>query len=178
MNVYLMEAQFFQMVGPTCSSQSGFGASSSGSDLPPPPPPRTIVEAFMAAQTRVLCQILQTQQQLAQRLQHQPPHGANPDGPSLVAQTMSSIGKDPEKTRPYESCSPRVPTQAEIDTIVGANEILEEQNAVLSQIVDNILQDCYQGISQSSLTDGLSQALFTSMVEQARLCNLLVDRMN
>jgi hypothetical protein len=91
---------------------------------------------------------------------------------------MSSIGKDPEKTRPYESCSPRVPTQAEIDTIVGANEILEEQNAVLSQIVDNILQDCYQGISQSSLTDGLSQALFTSMVEQARLCNLLVDSMN
>jgi hypothetical protein len=38
MNVYLMEAQIFQMVGPTRSSLSGFGASSSGSDLPPPPP--------------------------------------------------------------------------------------------------------------------------------------------
>jgi hypothetical protein len=86
------------MVGPTCSSLSGFGASSRGSDLPPPPPPpRTIVEAFMAAQMGVLCQILQAQQQLAQRLQQQPPHGANPDGPNLVTQTRNSAGKDPEK---------------------------------------------------------------------------------
>jgi hypothetical protein len=49
---------------------------------------------------------------------------------------------------------------------------------VLSQIVDNILQDRYQGISQTSLTDSLSQALIMYMVEQARLCNLLVDHMN
>jgi hypothetical protein len=41
--------------------------------------------------------------------------------------------------------------------------------------MDNILQDRYQGLSQTSLTGGLSQALFTSVVEQARLCNLLVD---
>jgi hypothetical protein len=47
MNVYLMKAQFFQMVGPTCSSPEGFGVSSSGSDVPPLPP-RTMVEAFMA----------------------------------------------------------------------------------------------------------------------------------
>jgi hypothetical protein len=52
-----------------------------------------------------------------------------------------------------------VPTQADIDTIAGAIEMLEEQNAVVSQIMDNILQDRYQGISQTSLTDGLSQAL-------------------
>jgi hypothetical protein len=91
---------------------------------------------------------------------------------------MTFTGKDPVKTRPYESYSPRVPTQADIDTIVGAIEMLKEQNAVLSQIVDNILQDCYQEISQTSLTDGLSQALFTSMVEQARLCKLLVDHRN
>jgi hypothetical protein len=58
MNVCLMEAPLFQMVGPTCSSPDGFGVSSSGSDLPPPPPPRTIVEAFMAAQKGILCQIL------------------------------------------------------------------------------------------------------------------------
>jgi hypothetical protein len=62
MNVYLMETQFFLMVGPTCSSSSGFGVSSSGSDLSPPPPPRKIIEAFMATQTGVLSQILQTQQ--------------------------------------------------------------------------------------------------------------------
>jgi hypothetical protein len=43
--------------------------------------------------------------------------------------------------------------------------------------VDNILQDRCQELSQTSLTDGLSQALFTSVVEQARLCNLLADHM-
>jgi hypothetical protein len=90
---------------------------------------------------------------------------------------MISTGKDPEKPQPYESFSPRVPTQGDIDTIAGAIEMLEEHNSVLSHIVDNILQDHYQGLSQTSLTDGLSQALFTSVVEQARLCNLLADHM-
>jgi hypothetical protein len=169
MNMYLMEAQFFQMV---CSSPVGFGASGRGSDLPPPP--MTRVEAFMAAQKGMLCQILQTQQ-LVQMLQQQPPLSANPDGPKLVAQTMSSTGKDPKKPQHYESFSPRVPTQGDIDTIAGAIEMLEEQNSVLSRIVDNILQDHYQGLSPTSLTDGLSQALFTSVVKQARICNLLVD---
>jgi hypothetical protein len=56
--------------------------------------------------------------------------------------------------------------------------MFEEQNSVLSHIVDNILQDCYKELSQTSLTDGLSQALITTMIEQARLCNLLVDHMN
>jgi hypothetical protein len=55
--------------------------------------------------------------------------------------------------------------------------MLEEQNSVLSHIVDNILRDHSQGLSQTSLTNGLSQALFTSVVEQARLCNLLADHM-
>jgi hypothetical protein len=138
MNMYLMKAQFFQMVGPTCSSPNGFGVSNSGSDVPPLPP-RTMIEAFMAAQKGMLCQILQTQQQLVQMLQQQPPLGANPDGPNLVAQIMNSTGKDPEKLQPYASCSPRVPTQGDMDTIVGAIEMLEEQNSVLSHIVDNIL---------------------------------------
>jgi hypothetical protein len=52
---------------------------------------------------------------------------------------MSSARKDPEKPRPYESCSPRVPTQGDIDTIAKAIEMLEEQNVMLSQIMDNIL---------------------------------------
>jgi hypothetical protein len=90
---------------------------------------------------------------------------------------MNSTGKDLEKPQPYASCSPRAPTQGDIDTIAGAIEMLEEHNSVLSHIVDNILQDHYQGLSQTSLTDGLSQALFTSVVEQARLCNLLADHM-
>jgi hypothetical protein len=131
----------------------------------------------MASQKGMLCQILQTQQQLVQMLQQQPPLGANLDGPSLVAQTMNSTGKDPEKPQPYASFSPRAPTHGDIDTITDAIKMLEEQNLVLGHIVDNILQDCYQGLPQTSLMDGLSQALFTSMVEQARLCNLLVDHM-
>jgi hypothetical protein len=95
-------------------------------------------------------------------LQQQPPHDANPDGLNLVAQTMNSTKKDPAKPKPYESCSPRVPTQGDVDTTPnGAIEMLEEQNLVLSHMVDNILQDRYQGLSQTSLTEGLSQALFT-----------------
>jgi hypothetical protein len=136
-----------------------------------------MVEAFMAAQKGMLCQILQTQQQLVQMLQQQPPLGANPDGPNLVAQIMNSTEKDPVKPKPFESCSPRVPTQGAIDTIAGAIEMLEEQNSVLSHIVDNILQDRYQELSQTSLTNGLSQALFMSVVEQAHLCNVLADHM-
>jgi hypothetical protein len=90
---------------------------------------------------------------------------------------MNSTGKDLEKPQPFEYCSHQVPTQGDIDTITGAIEMLEEQNSVLSHIVDNILQDRYQVLSQTSLTDGLSQTLFTSVVEQARLCNLLADHM-
>jgi hypothetical protein len=136
-----------------------------------------MVEAFLPAQKGMLCQTLQTQQQLVQMLQQQLPLSANPDGPKLVAQTMISTGKDPGKTQPYESFSPRVPTQGDIDTSADAIKMLEEQNLVLGRIVDNILQDCYQGLSQTSLTDGLSQLLFTSVVEQAHICNLLVDHM-
>jgi hypothetical protein len=44
-----------------------------------------MVDAFMAAQKGMLCQILETQQQLAQMLQQQSPLGANPDGSNLVA---------------------------------------------------------------------------------------------
>jgi hypothetical protein len=139
-----------------------------------------MVEAFMAAQKGMLCQILQTQQQAAARPEAAiaTSFGANPAGPNLVAQTIISARKDPERPQPYESCSPRVPTQGDIDTIAGAIEVLEERNSVLSHIVDNILQDRYQGLSPTSLTDGLFQELFTSVVEQARLCNLLVDHMN
>jgi hypothetical protein len=73
---------------------------------------------------------------------------------------MNSAGEDPEKPRSYESSSPQVPAQDDIDTIVGAIEMLEEQNSVLSQIVDNILQDRHQGLSQTSLTDGFSSVIY------------------
>jgi hypothetical protein len=49
----------FQMVGPTRSSTNRFGVT--GSSELPPPPPMMPSEAFMATQTEVLHQILQTQ---------------------------------------------------------------------------------------------------------------------
>jgi hypothetical protein len=41
-------------------------------------------EAFMAMQTEVLRQILQTQQQITQQMNRGTPHGANHDGPNQV----------------------------------------------------------------------------------------------
>jgi hypothetical protein len=81
------------MVGPTGSSPNGFGASSSG-ELPPPPP-MTLSEAFMATQTEVLHQILQTQQQIAQQLNQRPPHGANHEVPNQVTAYTQFIGMKP-----------------------------------------------------------------------------------
>jgi hypothetical protein len=73
------ENSTFQMILLTRSTPNGFDTSGSG-DLPPPPP-MTPVETFMATQTEVLCQILQTQQQIAQQMHQRPPMGANHDGP-------------------------------------------------------------------------------------------------
>jgi hypothetical protein len=41
-------------------------------------------EAFMATQTKVLHQMLKTQQQIAQQMNRGPPHGANHEGPNQV----------------------------------------------------------------------------------------------
>jgi hypothetical protein len=49
---------------------------------------------------------------------------------------------------------------------------------VLNQIVYDIIQGCYGGPSQTSLADSLSQSLSASMVEQARLFNMLVEHVN
>jgi hypothetical protein len=128
-----------------------------GGDLSPPPP-TTLTEAFVVAHTEVLCQILQAQQRMAQQLQQMP----------LMQQ----------KLRPFKPCLPRVPTQADINAIVGAIQMLEGQNSVLNQIVYDIIQGRYGGPSQTSLADSLSQSLSASMVEKARLFNLLVEHGN
>jgi hypothetical protein len=56
--------------------------------------------------------------------------------------------------------------------------MLEGQNSVLNQIVYDIIQGRYGGPSQTSLADSLSQSLSASMVEQARLFNLMVKHVN
>jgi lipase chaperone LimK len=55
----------------------------------------TPVETFMAAQTEVLRQILQTQQQIAEQMHQRPPMGANQDGPQMVTTYSQFIGMKP-----------------------------------------------------------------------------------
>jgi hypothetical protein len=144
------------MFKPARSNPNGFGTSGSG-DLTLPPP-TTLTEAFVAAHTDVLCQILQAQQRMAQQLQQMPPMQ--------------------QELRPSKPCSPEVPTQSDINAIVGATQLLEGQNSMLNQMVHDIIQGRYGEPSQTSLADSLSQSLSASMVEQARLFNLLVEYVN
>jgi hypothetical protein len=75
------ESSTFQMADNTHSNSGGAGGNGDGAL--PAPPPMTPSKAFIAAQTEVSRQILQTQQQIPKRLQ-QPMHnhGHNQDGPS------------------------------------------------------------------------------------------------
>jgi hypothetical protein len=117
-----------------------------------------LTEAFVAAHTEVLCQLLQTQQQMAQQLQQMPP--------------MQS------KLQPSKPCSPEVPTQKDINAIAGATRLLEGQNSMLNQMVYDIIQGRYGKPYQNNLADSLSQSLSASMVEQARLFNLFEEYVN
>jgi hypothetical protein len=144
------------MFRPPWNNPYGFDASGSG-DLTLPPP-TMLTEAFVAAHTEVLCQLLQAQQRMAQQLQLMP----------LMKQ----------KIQPSKLCSPEVPTQGDINAIVGATQLLEGQNSMLNQVVYDIIQGRYGKPYQNSLADSLSQSLSASMVEQARLFNLLEEYVN
>jgi hypothetical protein len=144
------------MFQPAWNNPNDYEASGSG-DLTLPPP-TMLTEAFVAAHTEVLCQLLQTQQQMAQQLQQMPP--------------MQS------KLQPSKPCSPEVPTPRDINTIVGATQLLEGQNSVLNQMVCDIIQGRYGKPYQNNLAVRLSQSLSASMVEQARLFNLLEEYVN
>jgi hypothetical protein len=144
------------MFRPAWDNPNGFVASGSG-DLTLPPP-TVLTEAFVAAHTEVLCQLLQTQQQMAQQLQQTP--------------SMQS------KVQPSKPCPPEVPTQGDINAIVGATQLLEGQNSMLNQMVFDIIQGRYGKPYQNNLADSLSQSLSASMVEQARLFNLLEEYVN
>jgi hypothetical protein len=100
------------------SNPNGFDASGSG-DLSPPPP-TTLTEAFVAVHTDLLCQILQAQQRMTQQLQQMSPMQP--------------------KLRTFKPCSPKVPTQSDINALVGAIQILEGQNSMLNQMVYDIIQ--------------------------------------
>jgi hypothetical protein len=106
----------------------------------------------------VLCQLLQAQQQMAQQLQQIP--------------SMQP------KLQPSKPCSLEVPTQRDINAIVGATQLLEGQNSMLNQMVSDIIQGRYGKPYQNSLAESLSQSLSASMVEQARLFKLLEEYVN
>jgi hypothetical protein len=122
------------MFRPARNNPNGFGASGSG-DLSLPPP-TTPTDAFVAAHTEVLCQLLQAQQRMAQQLQQMPPMQ--------------------QKLRPSKPSSPEVPTQSDINAIVGATQLLEGQNSMLNQMVYDVIQGRYGKPSQNSLADSLS----------------------
>jgi hypothetical protein len=82
-----------------------------------------LTEAFVAAHTKVLCRLLQAQQQMAQQLQQMPP--------------------TQQKLQPSKPCSPEAPTQRDINAIVDATQLLEGQNSVLSQMVYDVIQGHY-----------------------------------
>jgi hypothetical protein len=117
-----------------------------------------LTEAFVTAHTEVLRQLLQTQQRMAQQLPRMPP--------------------SQQKVQPSKPCSPEVPTQRDINTIVGAAQLLEGQNSMLNQMVYDVIQGRYGKPYQNSLADSLYQSLSASMVEQARLFNLLEEYVN
>jgi hypothetical protein len=91
------------MFRPAWNNPNGFDASGSG-DLTLQPP-MMLTEAFVAAHTEVLCQLLQAQQRMAQQLHLMPPMQ--------------------QKIQPSKPCSPEVPTQRDIKAIVGATQLLE-----------------------------------------------------
>jgi hypothetical protein len=64
------------------------------------------------------------------------------------------------------------------NAIIGTIQMLEGQNSVLNHMVYDIIHGRYGGPSQTSLTDSLSQSLSASIVEEARLFNLLVEHVN
>jgi hypothetical protein len=79
-----------------------------------------LTEAFIAVHTKVLCQLLQAQERMAQQLQQMPP---------MQQKILSS-----------KPCSPELPTQSDINAIVGATQLLEGQNSMLNQMVYDIIK--------------------------------------
>jgi hypothetical protein len=95
-----------------------------------------------------------------------------------MAQQLQQMPPMQSKLQPSKPCSPEVPTQGDINAIVGITQLLEGQNSVLNQIVHHIIKGRYGKPYQNSLADSLSQSLSVSMVEQARLFNLLEEYVN
>jgi hypothetical protein len=75
-------------------------------------------EAFMATLTEVLCQILQTQQQIAQQMNQGPPHGPNHEGPNQVTTYAQFIAMKPPT---FAKAEDPLEAEAWIKAIVAKN---------------------------------------------------------
>jgi hypothetical protein len=95
-----------------------------------------------------------------------------------MAHQLQQMPPMQQKLQPSKPCSPEIPTQSDINAIVGATQLLEGQNSMLNQMVYDIIKGSYGEPSQTSLADSLSRSLSASMVKQARLFNLLVEHVN
>jgi hypothetical protein len=73
-----------------------------------------------------------------------------------MAQQLQQMPPVEQKLQSCKPRSPEVPTQSDINAIVGATRLLEGQNSMLNQMVYDIIQGRYGKPSQSSLADSLS----------------------
>jgi hypothetical protein len=88
---------------------------------------------------------------------------------------MESTTGDPVNLRPNEMFPSLPPTREVVYIFANTIKILEGQNLVLSQLVQNVIHNRYQGLSQTSLPDSLFQAISESIMEQVYLFNLLMN---
>jgi hypothetical protein len=98
------------------------------------------------------------------------PTGTTTDGSTTIANAADATEAPTFQALFTQSTYPEC-----ISAIIGATQLLEGQNSMLSQMVYDVIQGRYGEPSQTSLAGSLSQSLSASMVEQARLFNLLVD---
>jgi hypothetical protein len=101
-----------------------------------------------------------------------------PAGTTANGSRTTATVVDVAEIQVSKPCSLEVPTQSDINAIVGATQLLEGQNSMLNQIVYDIIQGRYGKPSQNSLADSLSQSLSASMAEQAHLFNFLEEYAN
>jgi hypothetical protein len=79
---------------------------------------------------------------------------------------MESTTRDPVNLRPNEMSPSLPPTQEVVDIFANTMKIMEGQN---------VIHNRYQGLSQTILSNCLSQAISESIMEQVYLLNLLMN---
>jgi hypothetical protein len=98
-------------------------------------------------------------------------------GTTANGSTTTTIAADATEAPTFQALFTRS-TYPECKRHCRRHSTFEGQNSTLNQMVYDIIQGRYGKPSQNSLADNLSQSLSASMVEQARLFNLLEEYVN